>query len=636
MSESRNDSGGTTGNRRRQGEDEEDVEEIDNRLIDRVDSNGTKKLGAVASDLASVWNRIVGGHSQMEVRDSNVNMTFSHLPTSEMVDHAIREHDRYGKDFDQVDVFHFYHKNDSRKDDLEELRLLAIENPRQPPAKRPRNRENVMMIGRRSQVDIDHSVAMTNPTSDTGGPMDPRPYHFQGYAGPQGAQYNPPYNPTPNTGFHSSGPMDPRPYHFQGSGEHHRQTSHAGPQDVRPVQPSWNGPPARVGSQDARFNPSPSDRQSSYAGSESGRSSASRRSRSRRSDGGSWRGRAGGARRDDRRSRPPIGGVLTTVGGIGNYAVKMVKAGTQRRHHDFTNQRRAPPWVGIVDMSRDHQETLQIKFGPVFEGRDARFNPKNICAKCGHIGHWLSDCAFPDDSGFLYGCPVHNSRSHSFDDCPDLHKLTESQILWLLVELRGNKAPIRTNISWSERLRQAIEQDKWTSHDAPLPLTSAFVSAKVRGSKGGHDWLRFNYAKQTNGSLPSDPVTRGPHAEVLKNAALDQEVHAPTIHRKRGNAGRRAEETNDRNETASVRSETQEVEDGDTSHPHEEESRDIPDAVVTTEDVEMGEANAEAQAHGETPASVVEGKPVSAHEGFVNALYEEDEIEFNEEDNTCY
>lgn len=215
------------------------------------------------------------------------------------------------------------------------------------------------------------------------------------------------------------------------------------------------------------------------------------------------------------------------VGSIDNYAVKMTKAGAKGRHYDFTNRRTVPPWHGIVNMTRGYQKKLQIKFGPVFEDRHVRFNAKNTCAKCGHIGHWLSDCAFPDDSGFLYGCPIHNSRSHSFDDCPDFHRLSESQVLWLLVVLRGNKAPIRTTVSWSEYLRIAIEEGKWTSYNVPLPLTSAFVLDLVLGPKARHSWLDFDYATHGNDWLPSDPATRGPHAEVVRNTALDKEVHVP-------------------------------------------------------------------------------------------------------------
>ncbi|TID01898.1 hypothetical protein CH35J_004416 [Colletotrichum higginsianum] len=215
------------------------------------------------------------------------------------------------------------------------------------------------------------------------------------------------------------------------------------------------------------------------------------------------------------------------VGSIDNYAVKMTKAGAKGRHYDFTNRRTVPPWHGIVRMTRAYQKKLQIKFGPVFEDRHVRFNAKNTCAKCGHIGHWLSDCAFPDDSGFLYGCPIHNSRSHSFDDCPDFHRLSESQVLWLLVVLRGNKAPIRTTVSWSEYLRIAIEEGKWTSYNVPLPLTSAFVLDLVLGPKARHSWLDFDYATHGNDWLPSDPATRGPHAEVVRNTALDKEVHVP-------------------------------------------------------------------------------------------------------------
>ncbi|KAJ0166249.1 hypothetical protein CTA2_8054 [Colletotrichum tanaceti] len=229
-----------------------------------------------------------------------------------------------------------------------------------------------------------------------------------------------------------------------------------------------------------------------------------------------------------------------TIGKLGKYDVKMATAGTQGRHYDFANQRVVPPWHGIVNMSRAYQERLQIQFGPVFEGRRTRFNAANTCAKCGHIGHWLSDCAFPDDSGFIYGCPIHNSRSHSLDDCPDFHRLSESQLLWLLVVLRGNKPPIRTTISWSKYLRIAIEEGTWTSDNVPLPLTSTFVLDMVLGPKSRHSWLDFDYATQDNDQLPSDPVTRGPHAEVVKNTALDNEVHVPLTHgslKKKGRAG---------------------------------------------------------------------------------------------------
>ncbi|KAK1993758.1 hypothetical protein LX36DRAFT_714355 [Colletotrichum falcatum] len=84
-------------------------------------------------------------------------------------------------------------------------------------------------------------------------------------------------------------------------------------------------------------------------------------------------------------------------------------------------------------------------------------------------------CAFPDDSGFLFGCPVHNSMSHAFDDCPDLHQLPDYEILWFLVTLRGNKAPIRTTMSWSSSLTLAINDGTWTGYPDALPHTHSLV-----------------------------------------------------------------------------------------------------------------------------------------------------------------
>ncbi|OBR14285.1 hypothetical protein CH63R_03011 [Colletotrichum higginsianum IMI 349063] len=151
MSESRHNSDGTTGNRRRRREDEGDAKENDNQLLDHVDSYVPKTLGAVASDLALIRRQRFGDVSSMNVCYNNIS--FSHMSTSEMVDHAIKMQDQYGNDFDRVDTLYvFYNKKDRTENDLEEPRLHSIENPIQPPAKGPRSRENVV-IGRRPQVD---------------------------------------------------------------------------------------------------------------------------------------------------------------------------------------------------------------------------------------------------------------------------------------------------------------------------------------------------------------------------------------------------------------------------------------------------------------------------------------------------
>ncbi|GJC95057.1 hypothetical protein ColKHC_03883 [Colletotrichum higginsianum] len=120
MSGSRHRSDGTTGNRRCKQEDEEDAKENYNQLLDHVDSDVPKTLGAVASDLALIRRQRFGDVTSLNVYYNN--MSFSHMSTSEMVDHAIMMQDQYGNDFDRVDTFHvFYNKEDRTENDLEEV-----------------------------------------------------------------------------------------------------------------------------------------------------------------------------------------------------------------------------------------------------------------------------------------------------------------------------------------------------------------------------------------------------------------------------------------------------------------------------------------------------------------------------------
>ncbi|TQN67893.1 hypothetical protein CSHISOI_07578 [Colletotrichum shisoi] len=152
MRESRHDGDRTKVNRRRRREHEGDAKENDNQLLDHVDSDVPKTLGDVASDLALIRRQRFGDVTGMDVYYNS--MSFSHMTTSEIADHAIKVQDRYGNDFDQVDAFYvFYNKKDRTENDLEEARLHSIENPIQPPAKGPRKRENAVIVSRRPQVD---------------------------------------------------------------------------------------------------------------------------------------------------------------------------------------------------------------------------------------------------------------------------------------------------------------------------------------------------------------------------------------------------------------------------------------------------------------------------------------------------
>ncbi|KAK2045610.1 hypothetical protein LZ31DRAFT_593891 [Colletotrichum somersetense] len=476
-----------TGNRDRHEDEMEDV--VQHNIELNGDAGGNNKRGPLNDVREGSSKRLRTDSSNLTSLVSAMSLLHSNQP--DMVEQAASEYEQYDHQYGHVDTFGvFYDWKDPVEMTMESLiangqKLTELEphvrqvEPIRTTSRRVRRKLDQGNNESRSQSQTQSSTqslvqslaqspAQTRPSTmdkpGTGSPM--------GYGGYGSSMYHPAQGPMGSGGFPShgrNGPMYP-PQHPMGHMGHGMSRSFG------------NG---RYQKQRGRTN-------------RTGRSAPATPSSTR----------------------------TELAGSLGRYAVHHENAGNSRRKFDqVTDRKRSPPWVGVVKMTSKGQKSLQIEFGDIF--RKDHFDKNNICAKCGHFSHWLSDCAFPDDSGFMYGCPVHNSRIHGFDDCPDLHRLTEDDILWFLVVLRGNKAPLRTTMFRSARLRAAIDDGTWGRFDVPLPLTRSFVLDLVGSHKGRHNWLDFNYARQSNRDLAGDPATTGPHQRVFADVTLDQEVHQP-------------------------------------------------------------------------------------------------------------
>ncbi|KAJ0348612.1 hypothetical protein KNSL1_005382 [Colletotrichum chrysophilum] len=108
-----------------------------------------------------------------------------------------------------------------------------------------------------------------------------------------------------------------------------------------------------------------------------------------------------------------------------------------------------------------------------------------ICGNCGHTGHLLVDCAFPDDSGFVSGCPVCNTKLHNANDC-----------------LHG---------------RSMVE--------GPLPWTIAFTRDMIEGTERDKVWLEHHYFAGDYQTLPEDSTTGSDIDGAAANDDLLSQCH---------------------------------------------------------------------------------------------------------------
>ncbi|KAJ0160881.1 hypothetical protein CTA2_7141 [Colletotrichum tanaceti] len=203
------------------------------------------------------------------------------------------------------------------------------------------------------------------------------------------------------------------------------------------------------------------------------------------------------------------------------------------RLHDIDYRRNGPPFEGKVKMKKEEAALHEITTIESLE-RD-RFHEDNICNQCGHFDHWLGDCVFPDDGGFIMGCPIHNAKSHTWDDCPDAKKMSlERKIMYLIVR-RRNKPAIRSTQPWIALVKLALQQGLEEHCWGPSVWTQDFVMKMVWGPKAGHPWLNFVYGRQLISSLPKDPETMEDPGVLVEKRSLWGQVHKPNS--KRGGFG---------------------------------------------------------------------------------------------------
>ncbi|WYZ34127.1 hypothetical protein EsH8_I_000403 [Colletotrichum jinshuiense] len=194
-------------------------------------------------------------------------------------------------------------------------------------------------------------------------------------------------------------------------------------------------------------------------------------------------------------------------------------------HDKDTQQRRKAPFFGKFKLSAPQQMALELK-GYEALGED-RYG-KGGCANCGHWNHWLGDCAFPDDSGFIMGCPLCNSKNHVWDECKRGQALSLEERFLLIIARRAKKPAIRSNVPWVDLLGEVVRASKQHLFKGirGMPWTRVFTLEMISRPKSAHSWLQFDPSDVRN--FPQDPTTKGVSLdEVAKIPSLAREVHHP-------------------------------------------------------------------------------------------------------------
>ncbi|KAK1708938.1 hypothetical protein BDP67DRAFT_442217 [Colletotrichum lupini] len=176
-------------------------------------------------------------------------------------------------------------------------------------------------------------------------------------------------------------------------------------------------------------------------------------------------------------------------------------------------------------MTSEEQTQNQITTSQFLYGD--RFDPNNICSNCGHAGHWLGDCVFPDDNGTIMGCPIHNTKLHVLDDCLDLPHMSLQQRVTIMVVRRRNKPAIRSRKPWIEFVKEAMGQGLEELVWAPSVWTQEFVLRMIHDRKAHQPWLDFDYGRDLVSKLPVDPETQGDLRSLLRKCTLWDQVHRP-------------------------------------------------------------------------------------------------------------
>ncbi|GKT87862.1 hypothetical protein Ct61P_05712 [Colletotrichum tofieldiae] len=170
--------------------------------------------------------------------------------------------------------------------------------------------------------------------------------------------------------------------------------------------------------------------------------------------------------------------------------------------------------------------------------------PNARCDSCGHYGHRLIDCAFPDLSGNIGGCFLCNDKSHDWCQCthPLKDTLTWDQLYDALVGGRFGKPTFRLPFAWYLMVEKLVRQTHRTPSygvHGPFPMSTKFAKKMWEGKITGPDgrphkvWENYDYISgegpiaDKRKFLCADPSTNS-HNDVVQNRKLlEKDVYAP-------------------------------------------------------------------------------------------------------------
>ncbi|KAI8198654.1 hypothetical protein K4K52_009453 [Colletotrichum sp. SAR 10_76] len=119
------------------------------------------------------------------------------------------------------------------------------------------------------------------------------------------------------------------------------------------------------------------------------------------------------------------------------------------------------------------------------------------CGNCGLRGHILLDCLWPDQDGWIQGCPLCNSKEHHLEGCDRMQRLTERDMFDILVLRRANKPPLKTTEAWIEWVMLALER-RWIQNTyTGFPNLADACKRIVRSVDGRKQWVGYDYSKDS-------------------------------------------------------------------------------------------------------------------------------------------
>lgn len=119
------------------------------------------------------------------------------------------------------------------------------------------------------------------------------------------------------------------------------------------------------------------------------------------------------------------------------------------------------------------------------------------CGNCGLRGHILLDCLWPDQDGWIQGCPLCNSKEHHLEGCDRTQRLTERDMFDILLLRRANKPPLKTTEAWIDWVVLALER-RWIKNTyTGFPNMADVCRRIVRSLDGRKQWVGYDYSNDT-------------------------------------------------------------------------------------------------------------------------------------------